>query len=526
VSANTYENLSSTLIGVNGSKITDTQSSLTNYNGIDNNTAVSLAYDSANMVVTMSANGASAYVAGVKYPLPTQTFNHVDVTDSYFLQVLSSGAVTFNTASWNLVDDAPIAAVYYNATTGKGILMDERHPASSGMSNATHLYEHTHEGTRVTSGFAISSYTVNSNVLVDVQPTVGTGVIADEDLYTTIPAVSANTSYNCWYRSGADVTGEWDWQDSNTPFINNTTNPFYNQLSGGNWTNTEISTINSWFNVWVCAVPTIDNKHKMVFIQGQVLHTSSATASAASFATAISWGAHVPFRELAPLYQIVCKRGTVAGTSFYTVIESVNRLIGTRSVLSGIVSATSHSALSNRTDANSHPATAIAPDTTNFSKRLSTADTTVQAALDTLDDSPMTRAFVLRDVNTTVTTSVDGYPAYKTGTTTQIRVPLINVWGSETVVAAMGNSCFGLKTDNAGVPAYGRIKIIVNGVSYYSGDISTNATDYVDLTPTVNISVNDIVNGNVTASTEVCIGTTGNTASIIPGKVCINIKYI
>lgn len=44
-----------------------------------------------------------------------------------------------------------------------------------------------------------------------------------------------------------------------------------------------------------------------------------------------------------------------------------------------------HTALTNRTVANQHPASAIAPDTTNFDGILSSADDTVQKALDTLD---------------------------------------------------------------------------------------------------------------------------------------------
>ena len=45
-----------------------------------------------------------------------------------------------------------------------------------------------------------------------------------------------------------------------------------------------------------------------------------------------------------------------------------------------------HGHLSGRSDPNQHPATAVATDTTNFNHNLSSADTTVQHALDTLDD--------------------------------------------------------------------------------------------------------------------------------------------
>ena len=51
----------------------------------------------------------------------------------------------------------------------------------------------------------------------------------------------------------------------------------------------------------------------------------------------------------------------------------------------GAVTATNHSTLSNRTDANSHPATAISTDTTNFTSNLNSSHTTVQLALDALD---------------------------------------------------------------------------------------------------------------------------------------------
>jgi hypothetical protein len=55
-------------------------------------------------------------------------------------------------------------------------------------------------------------------------------------------------------------------------------------------------------------------------------------------------------------------------------------------VTSGGFNPTNHSTLSNRTDVNSHPASAISLDTTNFNLNLSAANTTVQSAIETLDD--------------------------------------------------------------------------------------------------------------------------------------------
>jgi len=66
-----------------------------------------------------------------------------------------------------------------------------------------------------------------------------------------------------------------------------------------------------------------------------------------------------------------------------SIIASIS---GTTTIISGVIYI-EHSALLGLDDPNAHPATSIYTDTTNFDGILSTADDTVQKALDTIDDA-------------------------------------------------------------------------------------------------------------------------------------------
>lgn len=68
------------------------------------------------------------------------------------------------------------------------------------------------------------------------------------------------------------------------------------------------------------------------------------------------------------------------------VDDIIAAISGTTTIISGVIYI-EHSGLLGLDDPNAHPATSIDTDTTNFNGVLSTADDTVQKALDTLDDA-------------------------------------------------------------------------------------------------------------------------------------------
>lgn len=365
------------------------------YNGLLDGSLFSVTYTPATRVyeVVVSsdtyawANGTRVFIAADTYTMDA----HSDTTGVYYLLIGEDGTIHVN-STFEFLDHAIISYAYYNATTNKGVAFDERHPADKiGWPASIHSYHHFNEGAKLRSGGTVSGFTLTSNANADMQVDIAETIFDDESYQNTCaPLTGADGVYTLWYRSGADVDGEWDWTTgANLPIVVSTNNPTYNLLSGGNWSNSAITNNSRWVNVWLIATNSLESDHRFVFIQGQALHTTLAAAEAESFLTAISWG-KLPFAEIVPLARITFRRATGTGNNFY--IDEVTSIRGTQASVTSTVSPTVHNTLSGRSDPGSHPATAITYE-----------DTTVDAAL--------TARELLANKETALTDSDTKYPS-------------------------------------------------------------------------------------------------------------------
>lgn len=360
------------------------------YNGVDDKSKFTITYDETTRKITVViAEGAIIWVNNKKYALEAGSIEmtaHADTTGIYYLYYYHGDtSLTVTTDRWDLLLDCPLAYVYYNATTSKGILFDERH--GTNMSDMTHKYLHNTRGTQVRSGFAVSGYTLNTSGTDENTYAVDTGVIEDEDLETVISALADGGPYTLWYRTGADADSEWSWDLTPTvPHLADSGTIAYNELTGGNWQQTALTSNFNWVNYWLCAVPSLTENQNIIIIQGQTLHTSSFSASNESIITNLSWGNAMPFLEIAPLYKITHRR--ISGsTPNNSQISSVTKIMGTPLSISSNYSPTEHNTLSGRSDFDVHPTSALSNDSTISGLTLNNVLETLQYEIDNISPS-------------------------------------------------------------------------------------------------------------------------------------------
>ena len=364
-------------VAVSGAVQTLLNGKETIFNGIVDYTKIVPSYNQATQTLTATySTGASVCVNGVTYAKTgTDTVTHAATSGLWYVYYNSSGTLTISQTYWDLQQTAPLVYIRYNATTTSGIQFFEEHPAGTGMDNAVHKNLHFTRGTQYISGLGVTGYSLNTNGTTALQYAVASGIIADEDLFLTIAAISAGGPYSIWYRSGTDANGEWTTSDSNTvPLIQNGTDMLWNRLNAGSWSNIALTGNGSqYMNMWLAAVPRLDasgNSYLQSFlICGQAIYSSLASAQAATPASEISFGSF-PFPEIVVFQQNTFERRNSFSPYNVNLIASV---------------AVRFSAVEVITSASTIAATNITVDTASFTNNLSSADSTVQHALNTID---------------------------------------------------------------------------------------------------------------------------------------------
>lgn len=357
------------------------------YNGLEDGSKFSLSYNVSTRQLTVTySSGAAVWVDGVRHAKSgSDVFTaHANTTGKYYFYYDSTGAIASGNTAWDIMSTAQLAVIYYNATTTAYVLLDERHPATTGMPEATHKYMHLTRGTQTVSGMAISGYTLSTAGASALSYTVASGVIADEDLFHTVNSLADGGPYRVLRLIGTG-SGAWTWADtSTTGILDDGTNIYYNQNNAGTWQLTPVTVNNRWVNYFVFAMPEYSGTKQIVAVVGQTLHTSLASAQSEDPAVSIANISNLT-DEGVYLYRLTYQR--IGGNT-----PSNAQLVSVQGIRTNLVSVTggfstsSHASLSDRGLANQHPATSVATDTTNFNNNLSAADDTVQKALETIDN--------------------------------------------------------------------------------------------------------------------------------------------
>lgn len=358
--------------------------------GMEDKTASTLALDPVTRTFTITPVSGSYFYWFKGTRVEVSTVKSVQFANTqgtwFFYFGDDQGTLVASLTPWSLKETVPVMALLWDATDQKGIMLEERHGVV--MDWATHLRLHSTDGTKIVSGFALSGYTLNSQTDAATTPDVASGVLADEDLQTTLTALTAGVgAYKVFWRRGA--TGAWTWTDADFPFLHTAAGFLnYNQNTGATWQQTQMSS-GQYVNMWLVAVPAADGVG-FGWVMGQRVHASLAAATQESI-NEVAFGT-IPFTEMAALYQITLRTNTAYTNTGKCRIESVIKIVGSLVTLAQSGGTAYHPALGGLAEPSQHPSASISVDTATFTGALSAADDTAQKAFATLDDAVAAKA--------------------------------------------------------------------------------------------------------------------------------------
>ena len=362
--------------------------------GFPNRTDTTFTFVNGTRTFTLSPTGSefSFYVNNTKFTKNApENVVIPDVEGIHFIYYNNSGILVTNQTPWNLTNTAPVAYVHWDATNNVAIVLaEERH--GTVMDGQTHTYLHRTIGTRYVGGLGLSGNTAGSgNVNSDAQVSISDGTVFDEDITITIfdgagtaffeQELSPIAYIPIFYRLGA--AGDWRKTVAD-PY------PVYNNVGSGrlgwneNAASWQVTEANNSDYVPMFIFATNDVNDPIIAILGQSHHSTFLDAQNNSSYQTLSFGA-MPFQEMKILYRLIFQTSNGYSNAVKARLVDIQDLRSISNIPSSNYVATDHGALSGLADQD-HPATAIFTNFTNFNGGLTATDTSVQIALDTLDD--------------------------------------------------------------------------------------------------------------------------------------------
>ncbi len=292
-----------------------------------------------------------------------------------------------------------VSLTYWDADNSENIfLTEERHGFA--MDIATHLHLHESFGTKYVNGLGLANMSTDGSgdIFSDATFSVANGEIHDEDIEYEIENGDSQTlspiaHIPIMYLSGPNAT--FHKKDGDTfPVIYNGTAGYsgtrlpYNEWTGDSWVLGEVSN-NNFVLVHYFASPDLD--HPIFGIMGQNIYTKIQVArenAPTEIATLVTTG--LPVLEFIPIASVIYQTSNGYNNTPKARIRTTDEGgsyidFRTSSLTSSTGIISDHGSLSGLFDQD-HPATAIPTDTGSFAGSLSTGDSDVQKALDTLDD--------------------------------------------------------------------------------------------------------------------------------------------
>ena len=282
-----------------------------------------MTYNPTTRKITITANG-QAVVDSVANNFANGWESPAHATgDGLFFLYQTGGVTAWSTTPWSF-KDLQIATVYVDS--GITIAIRECHGL---MDPEAHKELHHVIGTYLSSGLDMSGVVLNSTTAANRRPLVSGGVINDEDIATTIAAITTN-DYTRLQLSGS--TQPADVLQNQTEIIALSTNrPYWNSVSGGTWGQTLFNN-KEYGKIFVLAIPVVDDataqKNRILFIQPQQVSTTLGTIQALTSAS-------VNLGQLAGTVPEFCFIGEIiiryrnAPTNNWDII-SYNKILGTK----------------------------------------------------------------------------------------------------------------------------------------------------------------------------------------------------
>ncbi|MDM8548383.1 hypothetical protein QUF61_17975 [Candidatus Venteria ishoeyi] len=350
--------------------------------------------------VSVGDGGDGTYIVWVegtkKVISTTQKVTFPNQSGLQFVYHETAGTITSsNVFSFDYFTKTPITAVVYGNSVDQALVTfgDERHGVQ--MSGATHKYLHMTEGTRYVSGMELQGVVDGGTTYTQIT----SGVAYDEDLPITS---SQQADAPFLWRDGAfwavltDSTDIAHLDGGATQFNCDTAYVNYG-TAGTDYTPTglyELRDVTGNDRMIMFFILTNDAEFPYVKVLGQKVYSNSANARA-DVGTAINELAldGLPSPEFLPIYAVIVDRlGQVDDVSADEVIVDLRQAKeGGTGTISGV--ATVHNDTTGRSDADSHPISAI---------------TNLQTTLDTkLENLSAQSIKTLSDVFTTMS-PIDG----------------------------------------------------------------------------------------------------------------------
>jgi hypothetical protein len=336
--------------------------------GFEDNANVGVAYSSAAQTITLTHSSGTIWywVNGVRLSLasPWTSTAHTNTVDhKYWLSISGAGASVWTTDASPGFDKCLVAnCIYYTAYK---FAIREVHGL---MQHQTHKELHNTVGTYYGSGGSAvaASYAALTNTIAAVTPDVDAAVINDEDLPSSITAFAAADGYTQLYfntNAATFVTG------AALPYIVTGTasagNPRYNANPVSGTALADITTNNRWFNVYTIFVPVTSDAgsqaYRMLWLTGQQVYTTLTAAQSEDFRTLALGNLITIFGEVLPYIRWSFIK-TNSNNTYNTQVAAIpTYLLGTAASLISVsgFNPADHNALTGRSDADSHPSTAI-----------------------------------------------------------------------------------------------------------------------------------------------------------------------
>jgi hypothetical protein len=458
-----------------------------------------VAYDKTARKFTITPTGTAfdVWVLGVKYTKTgAQTSTaHPNSSGSHFLYYDGSGNLEWSTDPWDFKNVSPVAYVFYSTTAADGIPLFELHTYK--RNPEWHESQHFAIGTFVRSGIEVSEYVLNSSTAnTDLTYQISGGIVVDEDIEYTAATLSDGGPYTIVYRTGAS---EFTWTTAATiPHLSGATYIQYNQLSGGSYALTQLSS-GQFVNYYLFATTSTEAAKRFFVVPGQAVHANLSSAQSESVSS-LSLGAFA-------LPESVCvwKFTYSANDSYNAVtgrvrIVEVNRITNTRGSLNVSISTTTHNLLTGRDATDAHPASSIA-----FTATGAISATNVQDALAEIDSEKQP---IDADL-----TAIAGLA----GTSGLLKKTAADTWTLDTTSyvasgGALGTPSSGTLTSCTGLPlttgVTGTLGIGNGGTSQTTASAAFNA-----LSP-------------VTTLGDIIYGSAANTATRLPGNTTTTRNFL
>jgi len=244
---------------------------------------VGVSYDPAARTVSLSGT-VNAYWLGEQIEEINNTFvsdPHPAILDEQFFLVHNGTTFIWKQLGVDTVNfwDILICLVIYG--TDDKYALRECHGL---MPWQVHRWLHENAGTVRHSGGTLGDYVIDSSTPADRRPSLSQSVVNDEDLPTVIVQLIAEGTYTNYLLTGAGGDSVIDTVAVDVVPLNGDI-PYYNEYTGGVWTQTPLAN-KEYMSIWVYLIPTtIDTesqKYRILFAQGQVASQTLEDISGAS----------------------------------------------------------------------------------------------------------------------------------------------------------------------------------------------------------------------------------------------------